>query len=172
MRSRGRARGAFVAAFLVGGFAADARAQQCVVGCDGEGGYYAPHEDREKLARLTDPILRELRTCLDNAGARAVSPAVVMRFDAEGNVASGRVEASGYESLPCVGQATAKLQRLQLTHETSVRCACGLKPAAPPSSAPPPPIAPVAPPPPQITVVPQQQQPPPYYVPQQQPPPP
>ena len=153
--------------------ATNAHAQQCASSCEGANGYYAPHEDREKLARDTDPIVRELRACLDGAGGRAVNPAVVIRFDSEGKVANARVEAGGYESLPCVAQATAKLQRLTLTHETTVRCGCGLPSASPPPTPAP---APVPPPPswspPQINVAPPPQPPPYYYGPAPQQPPP
>lgn len=153
--------------------ASEARAQQCTNACEGANGYYAPHDDREKLAHDTDPIVRELRACLDAAGGRAVNPAVVVRFDSEGKVANARVEAGGYESLPCIAQATAKLQRLTLTHETTVRCGCGLasSTSAPPAPAPLPVPPPSTSPPPRITIVPPQPPPPPYYYGQQPPPP-
>lgn len=116
--------------------------------CDGDGGYYAATDDRDKLAQLTDPILKDLRACLDAAGGRHVKPAVAIRFDDVGKPVSHRVEAPGYESLPCVAQATAKLAALQSARETAIRCEYDCpkaKPAAPPPVVVTPPVQPQQP---------------------------
>jgi hypothetical protein len=103
--------------------------------CEGEGGYYASHEDREALAGATDPILKELRSCLDGVGGKNVDATIVVRFDADGKAATTTVEAPGYESQICVARVMAKLALLKNPRETKVRCSYGCpKPAASPSA--------------------------------------
>ena len=59
---------------VIGGFSRDAAAQQPVcttpkTTCAGNAGYYASTEDVDRLTAVADPLLRELRTCLDAGGA-------------------------------------------------------------------------------------------------------
>jgi len=102
--------------------------------CEGEGGYYASFEDREALAASLDPILKELRTCLDSLGAKNLDPTVVIRFDSDGKAATTTVEAPGHESQLCVARVMAKLAKLTNPRETKVRCSFGCPKAAPPAS--------------------------------------
>ena len=41
--------------------------------CAGHSGYYAPAEDLDGLTAVADPILRDVRTCLDGVGAKHVA---------------------------------------------------------------------------------------------------
>lgn len=107
--------------------------------CAGHSGYYASSDDLTRVAAVADPILRDLRRCLDGVGARQVTPALVMRWDAEGSPVEVKIDAPGYESLPCVTKAESKLSVLQNPHETSMRCEYGCpKPAT--TTPPPPPV--------------------------------
>lgn len=133
-----------------------------VTTCGGESGYYVPSDDREKVEKQLDPLLKELRACLDSAGGRHVTPQIVIRFDSDGKPMSTKVEAGGYESVPCVASVEGKLVNARSAHETYVRCEYGCpkpKPATPP---PPPPFVPVPAPGPQV----QPQPPPPQPAPQ------
>jgi hypothetical protein len=127
----------------------DASAQQACTApkttCEGTDGYYASKEDLARVTAVTDPLLRELRACLDAAGGNNVTPAVTMRWDSEGNAVAVKVEAPGYESLACVAKVSGKLTQLQNPHETAIRCEYGCP--RPPAPAPAPVPAPVPPPP-------------------------
>jgi hypothetical protein len=143
--------------------ARDAAAQSCPApktSCAGANGYYASKEDLDRLTGVADPILRELRACLDAAGGKAVTPGLVIRWDADGNPVSVKIDVPGYESLPCVAKASGKLSSLQNPHETAIRCeyGCG-KPA--PAPAPLPAPAPTTAPPPVVFLPPGATQPPP-----------
>lgn len=104
--------------------------------CTGANGYYAPKEDLDRLTGVTDPILKELRQCLDAGGAKNVTPAIVIRWDSEGKPVAVTVEATGYESLPCVAKANGKLSNLQNPRETAIRCEYGCPKASPPTPPP------------------------------------
>lgn len=144
---------------LVLGLAArDAAAQQtCATPktfCAGHSGYYAASDDVDRLTAVADPILREVRTCLDANGAKHVPAVLVIRWDSEGKAVDVSINAPGYESLGCVQGARAKLAVLQNPHETAIRCELGCTPpaAAKPVPAPvvvPPPVTKQVPPPPQ-----------------------
>jgi hypothetical protein len=131
--------------------------------CVGTGGYYASSEDLSRVTAVTDPLLQELRACLDAAGGKHVSPTVLIRWDADTNPVSIKVDAPGYDSLPCVGKVAGKLSQLHNPHETAIRCDYGCDQPAPPAAPPPPP------PPPLATATPPPAQPPPA---QRQPAPP
>jgi hypothetical protein len=105
--------------------------------CEGADGYYAPSGDREKLASALEPVLLELRTCLESVGVRPAKPAVLLRFDAAGNVVESSVEAGGNESAPCVKRISARLGTFKSPHETKMRCEVGC-PRPTPAPAPPP----------------------------------
>jgi hypothetical protein len=110
--------------------------------CSGSGGYYASSDDLNRLTAVADPILRDVRTCLDGAGGKHVPSVLVIRWDSDGKAVDVRIDAPGYESLPCVQKAQTKLANLQNPHETAIRCEFGCnKPQPPPL---PPPSAPVA----------------------------
>lgn len=145
-----------VAALVIGAFPAVAAAEPACTApkshCAGTGGYYASSEDVDRLTAVADPVLRDLRSCLDSAGAKHVTPALVMRWDSEGKAVEVKIDVPGYESLPCVAKASGKLAALQNPHETAIRCEFGCaKPAPPP---PPPPVPVVAPPAPTTTTPP------------------
>jgi hypothetical protein len=125
-------------------FVRDASAQSApactapTTSCNGTNGYYAAKDDVDRLTAVADPLLRELRTCLDAAGGKTVTPAFVIRWDTEGNPVSVKLDVPGYESLPCVAKASGKLSTLQNPRETAIRCEYGCpKPAAPPPVQPP-----------------------------------
>src|SRR5687767_1921093 len=112
---------------LVSVYAGSVRAQQpaCttpVTSCDGDSGYYVPPDDKDKVQPQLDPLLKELRACLDAAGGKHVTPAIVIRFESDGTPAASKVEAGGYESLPCVASVTAKLVNARSVHATAMRC--------------------------------------------------
>ena len=120
--------------------------------CEGTNGYYASKDDLARVTAVTDPLLRDLRKCLDAAGGKDVTPAVVMRWDSEGNAVTVKVEAPGYDNLACVAKVAGKLTQLQNPNETAIRCEYGCpkpKPAATPTPAP----APTTPPPQQPPLV-------------------
>ena len=130
--------------------------------CGGADGYYASLEDVNRLVAVTDPVLKELRTCLDTAGGKHIAPNVTIRWNSEGKAVSVKIDVPGYDTLPCVAKTAAKLA-LQNPHETAIRCDYGCAPPAPPPvpaapppvpspgvvvAQPPPPSAPPSPPPP------------------------
>jgi hypothetical protein len=114
--------------------------------CEGDSGYYVSSDDREKVEKQVDGLLRELRTCVDKLGGRNVSPAIVVHFDADGKPATSKIEAPGYESAQCVIDVSKKLGALHAYRETSVRCERGCpKPKTAPPPPKPPPVATPAP---------------------------
>jgi len=115
--------------------------------CAGHSGYYAPAEDIDRLTAVADPVLRDVRTCLDGVGARHVASALVIRWDSDGKPVDVKIDVPGYESLPCVRKAQAKISALQNPRETAIRCEYG----CPRPSAPEPAPAPVVVPPPAPT---------------------
>lgn len=136
------ARSAFSGVLLFAGVA-DAQQQggQCttpVTTCDGDSGYYVAPDDHDKIQKQLEPLLKELRTCLDAAGGKHVQPAIVIRFDSDGKPVSSKVEAGGYETLPCVASVTGKLVNARSIRETAVRCDYGCAKPKPP----PPPLTP------------------------------
>ncbi len=106
--------------------------------CSGHSGYYAPSDDIDRLTAVADPILRDVRTCLDGVGAKHVASALVIRWDSEGKPVDVRIDVPGYEGLPCVQKAHAKLSTLQNPRETAIRCefGCPQPPAPKPTPAP------------------------------------
>jgi hypothetical protein len=106
--------------------------------CSGHSGYYAPSEDIDRLTAVADPILRDVRTCLDGVGARHVASALVIRWDSDGKPVDVKIDVPGYESLPCVQKAHAKISTLQNPRETAIRCefGCPQPPAPKPAPAP------------------------------------
>ncbi|MBX3208538.1 MAG: hypothetical protein KF764_26130 [Labilithrix sp.] len=115
--------------------------------CAGHSGYYAPTEDIDRLTAVADPILRDVRTCLDGVGAKHVASVLVIRWDSDGNPVDVKIDVPGYEGLPCVQKAQAKIATLQNPRETAIRCEFGCAPPPPPPkpSAPPIVVAPPAP---------------------------
>lgn len=103
--------------------------------CAGHSGYYAPADDLDRLTAVADPILRDVRACLDGVGAKHVGPALVIRWDSNGDPVDVTIDAPGYESLPCVKKAQAKLSTLENPRETAIRCeyGCPAPPAPPPA---------------------------------------
>lgn len=110
--------------------------------CSGHSGYYAPSEDIDRLTAVADPILRDVRTCLDGVGAKHVPSALVIRWDSEGKPVDVRIDVPGYESLPCVQKAQAKISTLQNPRETAIRCEFGCPAPPPPKPAPAPVVVP------------------------------
>lgn len=129
--------------------------------CAGANGYYASKEDLDRVTAVTDPLLRELKACLDAAGGKQMTPSFVMRWDSEGNPVAVKVDVPGYESLPCVAKIAGKLSQLQNPHETAIRCELGCPKPAPPPQQPPLVVQPPVPPPqqPPLVVQPPAQQP-------------
>jgi hypothetical protein len=107
--------------------------------CVADGGYYAPADDVARVTSVSDPVLRELKACLDAAGGKHITPAMTMRWSSEGKPVAVKIEAPGYDTLPCVAKAAGKLSTLQNPHETAMRCELGCN--KPPAAAPPPPAA-------------------------------
>ncbi len=112
--------------------------------CAGHAGYYASSDDLDRLTAVADPLLRDVRTCLDGMGAKGVASVLLMRWDSDGQPVEVKLDVPGYEGLPCVQKAQAKLSKLQNPHETSIRCEFGC-PRPTPAPAPPPVV--VTPPP-------------------------
>jgi hypothetical protein len=110
--------------------------------CAGHSGYYAPSEDVDRLTAVADPILRDVRTCLDGAGAKHVASVLVIRWDSDGKPVEVRIDVPGYESLPCVQKAQSKLATLQNPRETAIRCEFGCAQPAPPKPIPAPVVVP------------------------------
>lgn len=113
--------------------------------CIADGGYYAPSDDLARVTGVTEPVFKELRACLDAAGGKHITPAIVIRWDAEGKVAAVKVDVPGYDTLPCVAKASGKLSALQNPHETAMRCEYGCNPPKAAATPPPPPPPPVDP---------------------------
>lgn len=115
--------------------------------CSGHSGYYASADDLNRLTAVADPILREVRACLDASGGKHVASVLVIRWDSDGHPVDVKIDVPGYESLACVQKAKAKLSALQNPHETAIRCEYGCPRPAPPPA--PPVVAPpvTAPPP-------------------------
>lgn len=114
--------------------------------CAGHAGYYAPTEDIDRLTAVADPILRDVRACLDGVGAKHVASALLIRWDSEGEPVDVKIDVPGYEGLPCVQKAQSKIATLQNPRETSIRCELGCPPPPTPKpSAPPVVVAPPAP---------------------------
>jgi hypothetical protein len=91
---------------------------------------------------VADPLLRDVRTCLDAAGAKHVPSVLVVRWDSDGKPGDVRIDVPGYESLPCVQKAQSKLATLQNPHETVIRCEFGCPTPTPPAVVAPPVTAP------------------------------
>lgn len=114
--------------------------------CGGNSGYYASSDDLNRVTAVADPILRDVRTCLDSSGAKHVPAALVIRWDSDGHAVDVKIDVPGYESLACVQKAKTKLSALQNPHETAIRCEFGCpKPAPPPPLPAPAPITTPAP---------------------------
>jgi hypothetical protein len=133
---------------VVGLATGDASAQQkCATPkttCAGHSGYYAASDDLDRLTAVSDPILREVRTCLDGIGAKHVASVLVIRWDSDGKPVDVRIDVPGYESLPCVQKAQSKLATLQNPRETAIRCEFGCAQPPAPKPTPVPAVAPPA----------------------------
>lgn len=132
--------------FLLGSITARAQAPACttpVTHCEGSSGYYVAPDDRDKVQPQLDPLLKELRACLDAAGGKHVTPAIVIRFDSESKPVEAKIEAGGYESLPCVADVQGKLVNARSVRATSMRCEYGCpKPKTSPPVGPAPVVVP------------------------------
>lgn len=93
--------------------------------CEGNSGYYVAPDDRDKVQPQLDPLLKDLRKCLDAAGGKNVPAAIVVRFDSDSKPVETKVEAGGYESLPCVADIQGKLVNARSVRATSMRCEYG-----------------------------------------------
>lgn len=123
---------------------ADPACTQPKTTCGGADGYYASLDDVNRLVAVSDPVLKDLRACLDAAGGKHITPNVTIRWDSEGKPVSVKIDAPGYDMLPCIAKITTKLSTLQNPHETAIRCDYGC--AKPPPPTPPPtPIPPPTP---------------------------
>jgi hypothetical protein len=143
------------AVVMLGAGAASAQQPVCrtpKTTCAAIDGYYASTEDRNRVTAVVDPLIAELKSCIDAAGGKHVSPAITIRWDSDGNPVAVKIDAPGYETLPCAATVAGKLAQLKNPHETAIRCDYGC--SAPPTSAPvvvpppPPPASSNAPPPP------------------------
>jgi hypothetical protein len=119
--------------------AADSSAPACsnwTAHCDGEAGHELATSDRERLEYEAAPALRAARACLDANGGESVSPAIVIRFDANGEPAPSKLEAGEHEGLPCLASVSGQLASTYSIRDAVVRCElrCS-KTGAPPSAA-------------------------------------
>jgi hypothetical protein len=114
--------------------------------CAGHSGYYASAEDVDRLTAVADPVLRDVRGCLDGVGAKQVTSVLLIRWDSDGKPVDVKIDVPGYESLACVQKAQKKLAVLQNPRETAIRCEYGCPQSAAPPPAPAPPPTPAPPP--------------------------
>jgi hypothetical protein len=110
--------------------------------CSGHNGYYAASDDLARLTAVADPILREVRACLDANAGKHVPSVLVIRWNSEGEPVDVKIDVPGYQGLPCVQSAQAKIATLQNPRETSIRCELGCPKPPPPTPAPAPVVVP------------------------------
>jgi len=63
-----------------------------------------------------------MRVCLDRVSAQAIHPAVILRFEGNGQLSHVRVDTGGYDELNCVQDARSRPPPIVVGRPASVRC--------------------------------------------------
>jgi hypothetical protein len=63
-----------------------------------------------------------VRVCLDRVNAQQIRPAVIVRFEASGQLSGVKIDAGGYDDLTCVQDARSHPPQLTVSRAASVRC--------------------------------------------------
>lgn len=96
----------------------------CKTTCTPDATSALPPEDLTRLAESFQPMLNEVRVCLDRISAQAIQPAVILRFDGQpGQLTQLKLDAGGYDDMTCVQDARSRPPRVMVTRSSSVRCA-------------------------------------------------
>lgn len=95
----------------------------CSTQCQPPAAAASSHDEQYRVAAGMNPMMKELRGCLDRVGAQLVVPAVLLRFSPDGQLRHVRVDVGGYEQLECVQQIRSRPPRTVFTTRANLlRC--------------------------------------------------
>jgi hypothetical protein len=78
--------------------------------------------DQSHVAEAFHPMLKEIRGCLDRVSAQGIHPAVIVRFEGNGQLTNVRVDTGGYDDQQCVQDARSKAPPVTIGRPASLRC--------------------------------------------------
>jgi hypothetical protein len=81
-----------------------------------------PMEDQTRLAEGIQPMLKEMRVCLDRVNADSINPAVIARFESNGLMSALKSDTGGYDDSACVQTARSKPPNVAVSRAASARC--------------------------------------------------
>lgn len=79
-------------------------------------------EEAERVATSLEPLMKELRGCLDRIGGQAIRPAAFLRYTGPGVAPVVRIDVSGYEEMACVKDAESRARVSGASHVGMLRC--------------------------------------------------
>lgn len=94
----------------------------CTTTCTPDASSAVAPEEQTRIAEAFQPMLKQMRLCLDRVNAESIQPAVLLRFEANGLLSGLRVDAGGYETLACVEDARSRPPQVGISRAASLRC--------------------------------------------------
>jgi hypothetical protein len=95
----------------------------CKTTCTPDATSALPPEDLTRLAEAFQPMLKDVRVCLDHISAQAINPALILRFESQpGQLTQLKLDAGGYDEMTCVQDARSRTPVLTVARASSVRC--------------------------------------------------
>ncbi|MDB4933618.1 MAG: hypothetical protein JWP87_590 [Labilithrix sp.] len=95
----------------------------CATECHPPASSSSSHDEQYRVASGVNATMKGLRECLDRVGAQLVVPAVLLRFDPNGQLRHMRVDVGGYEQLECIQDVRARPPRgVSTTRASLLRC--------------------------------------------------
>jgi hypothetical protein len=94
----------------------------CTTTCTPDSSSALSAEERNTIATNLQPMLKDVRVCLDRVSAQEIHPAVIVRFESNGQMSQLKVDAGGYDDLSCVHEVRSRPPNVSISREASVRC--------------------------------------------------
>ena len=79
-------------------------------------------DDQRNIANGLQPMLKDIRVCLDRVNAQQIDPAVIARFEPNGRLSGMKIDAGGYDDIQCVKELRSSPSQLTISRAASVRC--------------------------------------------------
>lgn len=118
----GAAAAASVAPVPAGPVAGVVASGACKITCTPDSASSVVPDDQNRVAEAFQPMLKEIRVCLDRVSAQGIHPAVIVRFEGGGQLTNVRVDTGGYDEQQCVQDARSKAPPVTIGRPASLRC--------------------------------------------------
>ena len=94
----------------------------CTTTCTPDSSSALTPDDQKNIADSLQPMLKDVRVCLDRVNAQQIHPAVIARFESNGRLSQLKIDAGGYDDLACVNEVRSRPPQVTVSRGASVRC--------------------------------------------------